>query len=182
MSHQLFHIILLLNGLVWKYFFESKALLLVEIGFSVKIWKSLIPETFYSIFYHFLPSNDCNGHPPLNNQRALSPQNSLKGRALREPKNSFKRRQSWSRNNSVGSGRSICNSFELSRQNSFTSHRTLNSLGSGNSKDDNKTHKNIVDLPDVKIALDKQEGKEAGDNDEEADPDIIDETVRSRYF
>ncbi|CAL1528277.1 unnamed protein product, partial [Lymnaea stagnalis] len=88
---------------------------------------------------------DCNGHPPLNNQRALSPQSSLKGRAL-TPRNSFKSHHTWSRNNSVGSGRSICNSFELSRQNSFTSHRTLNSLGSGNSKDDNKSNKNYFAL------------------------------------
>ncbi|KAH9513030.1 Voltage-dependent T-type calcium channel subunit alpha-1H [Bulinus truncatus] len=115
---------------------------------------------------------DCNGHPPLNNQRALSPQSSLKGRAL-TPRNSFKSHHTWSRNNSVGSGRSICNSFELSRQNSFTSHRTVNSLGSGNSKDD-KSNKNYVDLPDVKIALDKEEGRE--DEADEADPDAIDET------
>uniref|UniRef100_A0A2C9KEC7 Ion transport domain-containing protein n=1 Tax=Biomphalaria glabrata TaxID=6526 RepID=A0A2C9KEC7_BIOGL len=115
---------------------------------------------------------DCNGHPPLNNQRALSPQSSLKGRAL-TPRNSFKSHHTWSRNNSVGSGRSICNSFELSRQNSFTSHRTVNSLGSGNSKDD-KSNKNYVDLPDVKIALDKEEGRE--NEADEADPDAIDET------
>ncbi|XP_059138724.1 voltage-dependent T-type calcium channel subunit alpha-1G-like isoform X5 [Physella acuta] len=117
--------------------------------------------------------SDCNGHPPLNNQRALSPQNSLKGRAL-TPRNSFKSHHTWSRNNSVGSGRSICNSFELSRQNSFTSHRTLNSLGSGNSKDDNKSNKNFVDLPDVKIALDKEEGRE--EESDLPDPDAIDET------
>ncbi|XP_055877041.1 voltage-dependent T-type calcium channel subunit alpha-1G-like isoform X8 [Biomphalaria glabrata] len=116
--------------------------------------------------------SDCNGHPPLNNQRALSPQSSLKGRAL-TPRNSFKSHHTWSRNNSVGSGRSICNSFELSRQNSFTSHRTVNSLGSGNSKDD-KSNKNYVDLPDVKIALDKEEGRE--NEADEADPDAIDET------
>ena len=57
------------------------------------------------------------------------------------------------------------------------SHRTLNSLGSGNSKEDNRSTKNFVDLPDVKIALDKEEGRE-DDDDEEADPDAIDETVR----
>ncbi|RUS89209.1 hypothetical protein EGW08_003019, partial [Elysia chlorotica] len=93
-----------------------------------------------NVYLSYYELTDCNGHPPLNNQRTLSPQNSLKGRAL-TPRNSFKSYHSWSRNNSVGSGRSICNSFELSRQNSFTSHRTLNSLGSCNSKEDNRVRK-----------------------------------------
>ena len=133
-------------------------------------------ENYQNKYIYFSLSNDCNGHPPLNNQRALSPQNSVKGRAL-SPRNSFRTR-SWSRNNSIGSGRSICNSFELSRQNSFTSRRTLNSLGSGNSKDNNESHKNLYDLPDVKIALDKEEGKETvNDPEEEIDPDAMDETV-----
>ena len=82
----------------------------------------------------------------------------------------------------MGSSRSINNSFELSRQNSFTSHRTLNSLGSGNSKDENRTTKHFVDLPDVKIALDKEEGKEQGDESCKAeDQDGADDSV-SHYF
>lgn len=117
--------------------------------------------------------SDCNGHLPLNNQRTLSPQNSIKGHRTLTPKNSIKSNHSWSRNNSISSGRSICNSSELSRQNSFTSHRTLNSLGSGASKEDHHKTKNLLDLADVKVALDRGEG-ECG---EEEDPDAIDETV-----
>ncbi|KAK7113083.1 hypothetical protein V1264_012439 [Littorina saxatilis] len=116
--------------------------------------------------------SDCNGHLPLNNQRTLSPQNSVKGHRTLTPKNSIKSNHSgWSRNNSITSGRSICNSFELSRQNSFTSHRTLNSLGSGASKEEHARTKNLLDLPDVKVALDRDEGEE-----DEEDPDAIDET------
>ncbi|KAL8568788.1 hypothetical protein ACOMHN_036972 [Nucella lapillus] len=123
------------------------------------------------VTYYF---SDCNGHLPLNNQRALSPQNSVKGhqRTL-TPRNSIKSNHSWSRNNSISSGRSICNSFELSRQNSFTSHRTLNSLGSGTSREEHIKAKNLLDLPEVKVALDKGEGELCG---EEEDPDAIDET------
>ena len=63
------------------------------------------------------------------------------------------------------------------------SHRTLNSLGSCNSKEDNRSTKNFVDLPDVKIALDKEEGREEDDDEEEeVDPDAIDETVRSNLI
>lgn len=61
------------------------------------------------------------------------------------------------------------------------SHRTVNSLGSGNSKDDNKTNKNFVDMPDVKIALDKEEGREE-EADDQPDPDAIDETVSHEIF
>lgn len=59
-----------------------------------------------------------------------------------------------------------------------SSHRTVNSLGSGNSKDESKSNKNFVDMPDVKIALDKEEGRE-DQVDDEPDPDAIDETVSS---
>ncbi|XP_025084578.1 voltage-dependent T-type calcium channel subunit alpha-1G-like isoform X7 [Pomacea canaliculata] len=117
-------------------------------------------------------STDCNGHPPLNNQRTLSPQNSIKGQRVLTPKNSIKSNYSWSRNNSVSSNRSVCNSFELSRQNSFTSHRTVNSLGSGTSKDDHKP-KNLLDMPEIKLALDRGEDDDAKEED---DPDAIDET------
>nr|KAG5713418.1 hypothetical protein BaRGS_024966 [Batillaria attramentaria] len=117
--------------------------------------------------------SDCNGHLPLNNQRTLSPQNSIKGHRALTPKNSIKSNHSWSRNNSVSSSRSICNSFELSRQNSFTSRRTLNSVGSGASRDEHKP-KNLLDLPESKVALDRAEGDKS---DEDADdPDAIDET------
>ncbi|XP_071106235.1 voltage-dependent T-type calcium channel subunit alpha-1G-like isoform X3 [Haliotis cracherodii] len=117
------------------------------------------------------PNNhgDCNGHPPLNNQRTLSPQNSIKGHKALTPKNSIKSNHSWSRNNSVSSSRSICNSFELSRQNSFTSHRTLNSMGSGASKEEYKPN-NLSDPPEVKVSSDKE------DFEGEEDPDAIDET------
>ena len=64
------------------------------------------------------------------------------------------------------------NSFSLSRQNSFTSHRTLspqNSLGSGPHKDDYK-HNNL-NGSDVKTTS----GEDL--NEEEEDPDAQDEAV-----
>ena len=88
--------------------------------------------------------SDCNGHAPLNNQRALSPQNSVKGHPPRlSPHNSFHGSHPYtpnqrpvSRQNSLSSrsAHSRQNSFRLSRQNSINSHHTLspqNSIGSG---------------------------------------------------
>ncbi len=69
------------------------------------------------------------------------------------------------------------NSFSLSRQNSFTSRRTLspqNSLGSGPPKDEYK-HNNLTGALDVKV-LPEDEDKE------EEDPDADDETVSTHKF
>ena len=112
--------------------------------------------------------SDCNGHLPLNNQRALSPQNSIK-RPVPSPRNSFK-----IRNNSCSSSQSNCNSIILSRQNSFNSRRTLNSLSSMSAvlreevKQNNLTE-GTTSPTQVEVGLTTEE--------EEEDPDAIDEAV-----
>ncbi|XP_061166104.1 voltage-dependent T-type calcium channel subunit alpha-1H-like [Saccostrea echinata] len=111
--------------------------------------------------------NECNGHLPLNNQRTLSPQNSIK-RPVPSPRNSFK-----TRNNSCSSTQSNCNSILLSRQNSFNSRRTLNSLSSMSAvlkeevKQNNLTE-GTTSPTQVEVSLTGVEGEE--------DPDAIDET------
>lgn len=119
--------------------------------------------------------SECNGHPPLNNQRTLSPQNSIKSFHTLSPCNSMRGRRPVSRHNSLTSYQSCNvsrqNSFSLSRQNSFTSHRTLspqNSLGSGPHKDDYK-HNNLN-------GGDITSGEDLA-KEEEEDPDAQDEAV-----
>ena len=83
--------------------------------------------------------SECNGHTPLNNQRTLSPQNSVKSYQALSPKNSIKSEKGMSRQNSLSShGCSRQNSFSLSRQNSLSLSRqnslnsqSQNSVGSG---------------------------------------------------
>ncbi|XP_060077738.1 voltage-dependent T-type calcium channel subunit alpha-1G-like [Ylistrum balloti] len=105
---------------------------------------------------------ECNGHLPLNNQRTLSPQNSIKRPPFPSPRNSIK-----IRNNSVSSTQSVCNSIILSRQNSFTSHRTMNSLSSVNGIKDDYKQNNLSSDTVVEPQPDEE--------DEEEDPDAIDE-------
>ena len=89
--------------------------------------------------------SDCNGHTPLNNQRTLSPQDSIKSYQTLSARGSVKSRGGGgggggqgaadrsSRPNSV----SRQNSFSLSRQNSFNSQASRpgrsphSSVGSG---------------------------------------------------
>ncbi|XP_074649472.1 voltage-dependent T-type calcium channel subunit alpha-1H-like [Tubulanus polymorphus] len=106
--------------------------------------------------------SDCNGHAPLNNQRALSPQNSIKSLKTLSPRNSIKRHGDLSRQNSVTSYRSNLsrnNSLTLSRQNSINSRCTLspqNSIGSGTPKDEYKQN-NLNDVPQVKVTEEESE-------------------------
>ncbi|XP_065922507.1 voltage-dependent T-type calcium channel subunit alpha-1I isoform X8 [Magallana gigas] len=111
--------------------------------------------------------SDCNGHLPLNNQRTLSPQNSIK-RPVPSPRNSFK-----IRNNSCSSSQSNCNSIILSRQNSFNSRRTLNSLSSMSAvlKEEVKQN-NLMEGTTSPTQVEVGMGAE----EEEEDPDAIDET------
>lgn len=73
----------------------------------------------------YSPSSDCNGHAPLNNQRTLSPQNSIKSFQVLSPRDSLRGRHSYlSRQNSLhstysGAPLSRTTSFRLSRQNSI---------------------------------------------------------------
>ncbi|XP_069124372.1 voltage-dependent T-type calcium channel subunit alpha-1G-like isoform X2 [Argopecten irradians] len=106
--------------------------------------------------------SECNGHLPLNNQRALSPQNSIKRPPFPSPRNSIK-----IRNNSMSSTQSMCNSIILSRQNSFTSHRTINSLSSMNGIKDDYKQNNLSPDPPTNTTPESEE--------EEEDPDAIDE-------
>jgi hypothetical protein len=131
-----------------------------------------IPIKFFS---------DCNGHAPLNNQRALSPQNSIKSIKTLSPNNSIKDHQSVSRQNSITSYHSNLsrnNSFTLSRQNSIQSQRTLspqNSVGSGTPKDEYKPN-NLTDVPQVKITSDVHP------QDEVEDLDAMDEVMVRNIF
>ena len=115
--------------------------------------------------------SDCNGHAPLNNQRTLSPQNSIKSYHTLSPRNSIKSHPSLSRQNSLSSrGCSRQNSFSLSRQNSIHSHRTLspqNSIGSGAPKDEYKPN-NLTGTPD---------NKNPEDAEKEEDPELDEEKV-----
>ncbi|XP_021366371.1 voltage-dependent T-type calcium channel subunit alpha-1I-like [Mizuhopecten yessoensis] len=112
---------------------------------------------------------ECNGHLPLNNQRTLSPQNSLKRQPFPSPRNSIK-----IRNNSVSSTQSVCNSIILSRQNSFTSRRTMNSLSSMNGIKDDYKQNNLSSEPTAIVDSIPQTTPEEEDEEEE-DPDAIDE-------
>lgn len=129
-----------------------------------KILKFYCHDSYYS--------TECNGQLPLNNQRTLSPQNSIKRPPTPSPRNSFK-----SRNNSVSSTRSYCNAIDLHRQSSFNSHRTVNSLTSGGSGKDDYKQNNLSDLQtEIRIPCDKLEDDKA---QEDEDPDAMDETVSS---
>lgn len=119
--------------------------------------------------------SDCNGHPPLNNQRTLSPQNSLKGQRVLTPRNSIKSNRGWSRNNSITSN-SVCNAIGVSRQNSINSNKTLNSAGSGTPKDEYKPNNLSVEIPDAK-SMEREKNV-----DDEEDPDAVDETVSGKLI
>ncbi|CAH1794430.1 unnamed protein product [Owenia fusiformis] len=124
------------------------------------------------VTYYF---SDCNGHAQLNNQRTLSPQNSIKSRL--SPKNPIHGR--LSRQNSIGSYvSSRNNSFKLSRQNSINSHRTLSpqtSLGSNTGKDEYKPN-NITDISQINIKVPSEVDEKEKEEEEDDDPDAADET------
>ncbi|CAC5424663.1 CACNA1G [Mytilus coruscus] len=109
---------------------------------------------------------DCNGHLPLNNQRTLSPQNSIKRQPFPSPRNSLK-----IRNNSVSSTHSACNSIYLSRQNSFTSRRTMNSLSSMTGVKEDYKQNNLSESPTGEANT-----QHISDVEDEEDPDAMDET------
>lgn len=136
----------------------------IEIGFTIVKVFTDVTCTYRS---------DCNGHLPLNNQRTLSPQNSIK-RPVPSPRNSFK-----IRNNSCSSSQSNCNSIILSRQNSFNSRRTLNSLSSMSAvlKDEVKQN-NLMEGTTSPTQVEVGVGAE----EEEEDPDAIDETVSKDQY
>ncbi|XP_052824853.1 voltage-dependent T-type calcium channel subunit alpha-1I isoform X2 [Octopus bimaculoides] len=133
----------------------------------------------FSVTYIF---SECNGQPPLNNQRTLSPQNSIKSQhALSRQnsikshhsftsKNSIRGNRSWSRNNSISSSYSIHRSFSLHRENSLKSHHTHNSTSSSTFKEEYKLNNLSSELPVAKTAADKCL------EELEDDPDAIDET------
>lgn len=132
--------------------------------------------------------SECNGQPPLNNQRTFSPQNSIKSQHTFSPqnsikshhsftsKNSIKRNHSWSRNNSISSTYSIRKSFSLHRENSINSHRTHNSTSSSTFKEEYKLNNLSSELPDVKSSVDKCFEVL------EDDPDAMDETVSIQHL
>ncbi|XP_052765335.1 voltage-dependent T-type calcium channel subunit alpha-1I-like isoform X3 [Mya arenaria] len=112
-------------------------------------------------------SSECNGDIMLNNRRAFSShQNLIFQRRMSSPRNSIK-----SRNNSSSSAKSICNSFHLSRQNTFPSRRALpsmSSVGSGYFNDDYKQN-------DLSEPTNEKDDHDDSLYDEE-DPDAMDET------
>ena len=113
--------------------------------------------------------SECNGHTPLNNQRTLSPQNSIKSYQALSPKNSIKSEKSMSRQNSLSShGCSRQNSFSLSRQNSLNS-QSQNSVGSGGTGKQNNlmgsTEVNASSTDEKKVdAMATTTGTEEDDN------------------
>ncbi|KAK2147919.1 hypothetical protein LSH36_529g01025 [Paralvinella palmiformis] len=126
-------------------------------------------------------SSDCNGHAPLNNQRTLSPQNSLQSYRTLSPNNSLRghpfvpNHNPVSRQNSLSSHGALSrqNSFRLSRQNSINSQNTLspqNSVGSGPRGDEYKQNNlsSETATPESKILSDR-EHKDDPDVGEEED-------------
>lgn len=124
--------------------------------------------------------SDCNGHAPLNNQRALSPQNSVKSyHKTLSPCNSFRgnhpfynHRTPLSRQNSLRSSHSALsrqNSFRLSRQNSINSQHTLspqNSIGSTPREEYKQNNlSSETPTPESKVASEGQKDKLHEDDD-----------------